>query len=242
MMNNLEQEAKKIRLSVEEKASMKARIFGVPSYAPTPSQYFFFSHQFRTAFAGLVLVVFVGAGTASAAQGALPGDVLYPIKVSITEKVEVALAPTPAAKAQIEVKLATRRVAEAQTLQALGRLDATTTREIEDNFDTHAAQALALAPLPKEPKQDRKASAPRATMALKVAALAPEATSSEEVAVVASSTENTQENNQEQKDQEEVSASLEVQKQIFKAIKIRARDRQDRKNSSDGEIEIKVIR
>ncbi len=148
-MKNLQHEAQKIRLSVAEKAAMKARIFGAPSpVQPTRSPYVFFSifsYHTRMVLAGLLLFVLVGTGTASAAQGSLPGDLLYPVKISVNERVEAALAPTVAAKAQVQVAQASRRVEEAQVLAQQGRLDATTTATLADNFDEHAQEAQDLA-------------------------------------------------------------------------------------------------
>ncbi len=146
MMDNLKHEANNIRLTPAEKRQMRAAIFGVPSlHQPKHSPYFFFSYQFKMVMAGLLLVVFVGAGTAQAAQGSLPGDILYPIKVSINEKVEVALASSPAAKAVVEAGLATRRVEEAETLSSQGRLTASTSAELAVNINEHAKAAAKLA-------------------------------------------------------------------------------------------------
>ncbi len=150
-MNNLYKklttESQHIRLTADEKRAMRAHIFGAPSpVTVTHSPYVFFaSHRFLAALAAFVIVVFTGGSTAAfAAQGALPGEALYVLKTKVLEPVEVALAPTPQGKAKVETRIATRRVAEAQTLAAQGRLDATTTQEIEDNFNEHAERAIAL--------------------------------------------------------------------------------------------------
>jgi hypothetical protein len=120
---------------------MRDRIFG----QSMPSPYFFFNVQFVRITAAFLVFVLVGSGTTYAAQGALPGDLLYPVKISLNENVELALATSDEAKIQTEVRLAERRVAEAQALDEKGRLDATTTLEIEQEFDRHASRALALA-------------------------------------------------------------------------------------------------
>ena len=141
-LTNLKNEAQKVRMTPEEKAIMQSRLFNVPVESP-----WVFSFQFvraRALAAMAVLVVFVGSSTAYAAQGTLPGDLLYPVKIHITEPVEVALAKTPEARANVEAGLAKRRVAEAQQLEADGRLDIVVSEEIEKNFDKHAARALAL--------------------------------------------------------------------------------------------------
>lgn len=161
-MNNffqkLKQEALHLRLSHDEKQRMRLALYDAMAPAPTAvqevrvvravhSSYVWFSFISSPRFAlpvAVLLVLGLGSGTAFAARGSLPGDILYPIKINVNERVEVALASTPAAKAVTEEKIAGRRVDEAQTLAAQGRLDATTTQELEDNFDEHASRALAL--------------------------------------------------------------------------------------------------
>ncbi len=187
-LSNLKNEADKIRLTSLEKSAMRANIFGAPSpVAVNRSPYMFMSYHLRMSLAGLVLFVLAGTGMVSAAQGALPGDLLYPLKVSVNEKVEVALAPTPAAKSEVQVRLAERRVDEARELSVRGRLDKKTAKALTDDFDEHAAQAVALAEPDEQvvesaeaPVQDQGqgSSAPRATsMMIQVAA---EATTSPE--------------------------------------------------------------
>ncbi|MDB5225246.1 MAG: hypothetical protein JWL87_198 [Candidatus Adlerbacteria bacterium] len=150
-LHNLKNEAAKLAMTPAEKSAMKARIFGAPSpqAAPKQSPYFIFSFQFVQARvlapAMVLLVVFVGASTAGAAQGSLPGDFLYPIKVSINETVEIALATTPVAKAEVSAKLAERRVEEAETLAAQGELTAETGHALAANFEVHAENAKTLA-------------------------------------------------------------------------------------------------
>ncbi len=151
-LNNLKNEASKLRLTPTEKTAMKARIFGVPVPAhatPKQSPYFIFDFQFMHARIlaplAVVLVVFMGGSTAAAAQGALPGDLLYPVKLSINEAVEVALATTPVARAEVSVKQAVRRVEEAEVLASRGELTAETGNELAANFEVHAQSASDLA-------------------------------------------------------------------------------------------------
>mgnify|MGYP000751777214 CR=1 FL=1 len=151
-LNNIKQEASHIRMSTAEKVAMQRAIFGALSPVPTtPSPYFFFSYQFRMVFAGVML--FLVAGTASAASGALPGDLLYPVKINVNEPLKVALAPSPAAKAAVHAELADARIEEAQALAAEGRLDGVVTEQLAANFDAHAqsAEDLATAVEPEDP-------------------------------------------------------------------------------------------
>lgn len=149
-MNDLEkklqQHTSHMRLTQHEKDAMRLVLqTHMHTYPlPTPSPWFGFALQTRLivpAFAVLLLCV----STTYAAQDALPGDLLYPIKIHINEQVEVALADTPEKKIAVEVQLAERRVGEVQTLAARGTLDVSTTRELEDNFNAHAKEALILA-------------------------------------------------------------------------------------------------
>lgn len=148
-LTNIKKEAEHIKLSHAEKAAMRAAIFGAPSPVHVrQSPYVFaslFSYNVRMVMAGLVALVVVGGGTASAAQGSLPGDALYGIKVSVNERVELALAQDTASKATLEVELAQRRVEEAQSLAVAGRLDAATAEKLAITVETHAQNAETLA-------------------------------------------------------------------------------------------------
>jgi hypothetical protein len=148
-LNNIKNEADHIRMSSAEKAFMRSQIFGTPSpVVLRKSPYMvsiFASHQFKMALAGVMLFILAGVGTASAAQGSLPGDLLYKVKLSVNEPIEVALAPNASAKAELQVALASRRVEEAQTLATEGRLDATTADTIATEVNAHAESAKELA-------------------------------------------------------------------------------------------------
>lgn len=148
-LNNVKQAAQNIRLSHDEKAIMRAKIFetiDAAKYAPAPSSYVLFSFSLRSVVAlSLVLVVLVGSGTAYAAQGALPGGALYPVKIYVNEAVAEVLAVSDEAKLSLHTSLAQERLEEAETLAAEGRLDATVTAQIETNFEGHVAEADKLA-------------------------------------------------------------------------------------------------
>ena len=148
LLKQLQQETKQIRLSGVEKSVMRTNLLGTMGVAPqigaTKSPYvrwFFMSRSFAFA---LVLVLLVGGGTAYAAEGSLPGDALYPIKIHVNEQVETALALSPKAKVAVNTKLAQRRIAEVEVLAARGVLDEATAEQAEIDFDYHAAQVVAL--------------------------------------------------------------------------------------------------
>ena len=112
----------------------------------TPSPYLFIFHRrFVAIAAALLLVVFTGGGTAFAAQGALPGTPLYPVKIYVNENVQGALAISDEAKVSFHTSVAQTRLKEAETLASQGKLDATTSQQIENNLNNHIAQADTIA-------------------------------------------------------------------------------------------------
>lgn len=78
----------------------------------------------------LLLVLGAGVGTSYAAEGAVPHDALYPIKIRVNEQVRGALALTSQAKADWNAKRVGRRLEETETLAANDRLTADTGTEI----------------------------------------------------------------------------------------------------------------
>ena len=158
--NNLQKEARNIRLSQAEKQAMRVHLYKtmaeMPAYTaaqknaladfvarkPVPSIYHWFSPRFVVPVV-LLLIVSLSTGTAFAAQSALPGDALYAVKIHVNEPVAVALATTPQAKAEVQASIATTRLEEAETLASQGTLDATTSAELADNFAEHATAAQA---------------------------------------------------------------------------------------------------
>ncbi len=101
---------------------------------------------FYAVFVPLMLVIFMGAGAVASAEKALPGDVLYFVKVFVNEKVAVALAFSPEEKARLKVALVEKRVQEAEVLANKGKLDEKSqvqiSRRLKDNVD-QAIEGLA---------------------------------------------------------------------------------------------------
>ena len=85
----------------------------------------------------LIAALGVGGGLSIAAQNALPDSPLYPIKINVDENIEGAFAITNAARADWDLKMLEARLAEAQTLAALGTLNAQAQTQIDNNFDSH---------------------------------------------------------------------------------------------------------
>lgn len=86
--------------------------------------------------AALVLIVLAG-GTSYAAEGALPGDALYGIKVNINEPIQGLAAATSEEKAKWNAARATRRLEEAEILAAHNKLNDETRVQVEALFADH---------------------------------------------------------------------------------------------------------
>lgn len=96
----------------------------------------------RSIAAVLIVGLFASSGGVSyAAQSALPGDLLYPIKTRVNEPLAGTLAVTASAKTAWAMDVASERVKEAATLAASGRLSSTTQEQLQANFEEHAQVA-----------------------------------------------------------------------------------------------------
>ena len=104
-------------------------------------QIFFQKHKTMPILAAILMLALAGGGTSLAAQGSLPGDLLYPVKVHVNENVEAALQVSPQAQAAFEAHLAQTRLDEAAQLAAQGHIDAEAKSELEHSFEAHANKA-----------------------------------------------------------------------------------------------------
>lgn len=79
--------------------------------------------SFASITASLLIVSIAGASVSYAAERAMPGDMLYPVKMHVNEKFESSIAVTPKARAAVAAKHAERRLKEAEMLAAKSALD-----------------------------------------------------------------------------------------------------------------------
>ncbi len=84
-----------------------------------------------------LIIALSGTGIVSASEESLPGDTLYPIKVSVIEPIHAALTFSSKAKAEYESNLATRRLVEAQALARENKLDQSKEKKLNDLLDRH---------------------------------------------------------------------------------------------------------
>lgn len=98
----------------------------------------FFTHKYHYMIASLIIAALlaISGGTTVAAEGALPGETLYPVKVHINETLRSALAVSAHAQADWDITRVQRRLAEAAALEVRGELSATNQAELQAQIAT----------------------------------------------------------------------------------------------------------
>ncbi|MES3005487.1 MAG: DUF5667 domain-containing protein [Patescibacteria group bacterium] len=153
--DNLIEQLKAIKLTSVEKSDILARTFSViegieavTTPVKTTQQFSFSSVTWslyinnRKFVPSLVIValLFVTGGASLAAEGSLPGDSLYSVKINVNEEVRGLTAVTPESKARVAVEATERRLQEAATLSARGQLNDQTKSIVQSEFKKHATQ------------------------------------------------------------------------------------------------------
>ena len=146
--NSIKKAGEEISLTNAERVQMRRTLHSYMEMKPlrtsasAPVMTFGWLFTMRPVAAVLVLAVFVSsAGVSYASENALPGDVLYPIKIRVNEPVKGALAVSASAKTAWAMDVAGERVKEAATLAAEGRWNTKTQDELQVDFERHARQA-----------------------------------------------------------------------------------------------------
>jgi hypothetical protein len=102
------------------------------------------SRPLALALSAFLVVGVTGAGAAQAADGALPGDPLYSLKVGVVEPLRLSLA-SAGTKHSLERTFAERRLTEAAELANLDRLSPATEATLAAHFTYYSTRALARA-------------------------------------------------------------------------------------------------
>ncbi len=90
----------------------------------------------------LIIVLLLG-GSSVVAERAVPGNALYTMKINVNENVADFFAVSPQADAEWHARAAERRLEEAATLAAEGKLTVDKKTRIEENFKRHADKVAA---------------------------------------------------------------------------------------------------
>lgn len=162
-----EEAGREVVFAVDEKAALRERLVAYMEHKPLRKdvrseeavQHVGFGSRLLAFFGGehvlgaaliAVLVVTGTFGVSRAADDALPGDFLYPVKVDVNEKVYAALLSGDQELLAWERELAERRLMEASRLAAEGRLDGELKDEILKRFaeqsDALVAHVYAVEP------------------------------------------------------------------------------------------------
>lgn len=133
-----------LALSPEERSLMRAELERVSMpviSGAVLSPYLFFTGPLRFAGAFAVLVIAALGGSSAFASSALPGDALYSVKIHLNESVERTLAPSPVAKAVVDIKHAEERLSEVELLAARGDAADTDVADVAEQVAVAVASA-----------------------------------------------------------------------------------------------------
>jgi hypothetical protein len=104
---------------------------------PTLQKSISFSRKRKYALSILAGSLVLSGGISAFAQGALPGDLLYPVKIYVNEQVQSSLAFTPLGKVNVESALATERLLEVEKLAVQGKLNPAVEQKLGEAFTSH---------------------------------------------------------------------------------------------------------
>ncbi|MEL6802793.1 MAG: DUF5667 domain-containing protein [Bacteroidota bacterium] len=153
----LQKKSESIRLRARERADLRERVVAYMEYHPLPKEKtaervnptLIGAESYRTItvdvlsfgrYVGAFVVLFAII-VPIAAERAIPGDVLYPIKVSFNEEVRSTLALSPYQKVEWETARLERRIAEARLLASEGKLTPEVEAEVVEAVTAHNAAA-----------------------------------------------------------------------------------------------------
>lgn len=121
LLKQFKKGSREIRLTTEEKSVMRQTLVQFARENPivhtsraviSPYSFMRKARGFKILSATVIGGILIGGTVSFAAEGALPGDVLYPVKTEVNERVRSAIAVTPQAKAGWDVVLVERRLSE----------------------------------------------------------------------------------------------------------------------------------
>ncbi len=153
-LKNFIKRAKDVRLSEDERGLLRSRILEFISFNPirgktpvihqrTYVSIFEFRHFMKAASLVLIVAVVIGGtGVSYAASKALPGEMLYAVKVNINEGVEETLATTPQAKLAIQSEHIQKRLDEVQMLRKEKKLSPETQKIVADKITEHTEDVI----------------------------------------------------------------------------------------------------
>ncbi len=151
-LDHLFQQTKDVHLNDFEKAAIKNRLIIFMDQQPTgtPGLLHWLWEQWNALMplplvkalpVFLIIALVFSGGVSLAAENALPGQPLYSIKLNVNERVLAAAALSAKEKADVHARLAERRLEEAETLAAQGKLNTEIQAALSARFSGEAEQA-----------------------------------------------------------------------------------------------------
>ncbi|MFI5205405.1 MAG: DUF5667 domain-containing protein, partial [Candidatus Paceibacterales bacterium] len=117
---------------IQERKGLLSRVYALPIFSYRP---------LAITLASLLLCVLVGGVASASATAALPGDLLYPVKVGFNEKIMQALAFSQKDKLQVSINLAQTRLQETEKLMVSNKLTSQNEAQLEVGFKDQADNA-----------------------------------------------------------------------------------------------------
>lgn len=150
-------QSENIHMRVPEKAQLRERVVSYMEYHPMaktakvasvpsevivsePFKVITFNKIYFRSFAGAFAMLFI-IGVPFVAERAVPGDVLYPVKVEFNEELRSTLALSPYAKVAWETQRLERRISEARLLASEGKLTQEAETKVAEAVKTHTDAA-----------------------------------------------------------------------------------------------------
>ena len=142
--------AKQVKLEKEKKNSIKEAVlvFMKENSLPAQKRTFWgtvFSPRLKPVYifvSALAVVLCTGGVVSVQANAALPGDILYPVKVGVNENVLQVLAFSDEAKTDLNIQLAEVRLQEAEQLAVEGKLLPGIQIRINNNFNARVDKVV----------------------------------------------------------------------------------------------------
>jgi hypothetical protein len=153
----LKKKSETIRMRASEKAELQSRIVAFMEYHPLPAlvkskpvpkgkmalepyRLIAIPRHYLGMFAGMTALLFVIVVPALA-ENAIPGDILYPVKVSVTEEIRSSLKTNAYEKVVWETTRLERRISEARLLAQAGKLTPAAEADVLAAVQVHSDKA-----------------------------------------------------------------------------------------------------
>ncbi len=119
------EQLRSVTLSDRERATLRNKLIAhirtapLRQSIPSPWSRLFYTKRFQAMMLSIIIIFSYGSSATFAAEGTLPGDMLYPLKTRVIEPVtRLVTATSPEAEATFETKLFEKRLEEAETLSS----------------------------------------------------------------------------------------------------------------------------